>query len=184
MSYSKLINVIDLEFEGARPWNKIIEIGLTVVDGEKRQIVQSYSFPIRYLAKLDWPFNEAGFIEYPEANMVTPEITELTGWTEKKLLKQGEPLPKVITRLETKYGAKNRLCVIDCEDEFDAFGEDNPFGRKTFNISEMYRLKTRTFTGVSLLDMLKGCGLEFVGRQHSGKDDSYNIARVFLELTK
>lgn len=188
MSYSKLVNVLDLEMELSRPQgSQIIEIGLTVVDAEKRQIVQSYSFPIKYPTQVPWPFNDVGYIEVPDANKVTPEITALTGWTEKKLIRQGEPLAKVTERLATKYGAKNRLCVIDSEDEFEPFkyplGTMNPFGGKTFNISEMFRLKTRTFTGVSLLDMLKGCGLEFEGRQHSGKDDSYNIARVFLVLT-
>lgn len=175
--------------ELSRPQGQqIIEVGLTVVDAEKREIVNSYSFPIKYPYQVPWPFNDTGYMEVPNANIVTPKITTLTGWTETKLVRQGEPLAKVTERLAVKYGAKNRICVIDSEDEFEPFkyplGTMNPFGGKTFNISEMYRLKTRKFESVSLLDMLKGVGLEFQGRQHSGKDDSYNIALVFLELIK
>lgn len=119
MSYSKHINVIDLEYEGDRPFNKIIEIGLTVIE-----------------------------------------------------------------RLETKHGSKNRICVVDCANEFDLFGEDCPFGKNIFNISDMFRIKTKQFRGVSLLEMVEYYGLVFEGRQHNGGDDSRMIGKVFLELLK
>lgn len=202
MTYSPLINVIDLEWEAARPpSSRIIEIGLTVIDASARKIVKTYSYPISYTN----PGNIKSFMNSlgngficPSAastimsrladerakDFVTPEIQDLTGWSQKKLNKQGEPLLKVLERLSIKHGAKNRICVVDCADEFDLFGEDNPFGNNIINISNLFRIKTNQFKGVSLLEMVNHYGLSFKGRQHKASVDSEAIAQIFLELIK
>lgn len=52
------------------------------------------------------------------------------------------------------------------------------------NVSNLFRIKYKDFKSQSLLGMLEATGLGFIGRQHRAKDDSFNIARLFLELIK
>lgn len=163
MRLSNIANVIDLEFDGSR----VLEIGLTTVDLNKRSIIKSYSFPIKV---------EEGY-------EVDKEIIDLTGWTTKKLNRQGFELEQVRAIL-TKHGFWNRLIISDCSDELDKL-EDTFFSKYSphkLNISILFSLRIGQFTDLSLDSMLEEFNLKFEGRKHSAKDDSYNIARVFLEL--
>ena len=57
---------------------EIIEIGLTVVDLEKREIVKSYSYPISYSGPRG--IDQFGkVIHYDWADAVSPDIESLTG---------------------------------------------------------------------------------------------------------
>lgn len=170
---SKIANTLDLELHDG----EVIEVGLTTVDLSRRQILQSYSFPILH------------------GKRISDEIYKLTGWTQAKLNKGGEPLPKVYKRLVEKYGLNGRLLITDDKDEFqtlngDAFNKDENFedwydqAPEQINVSNLYRIKYNDFTSQSLKGMLEKTGLGFIGRQHRAKDDSFNIARLFLELIK
>lgn len=162
---NKLANVIDLEMDQGF----IIEVGLTVVDLENFEIVSTYSMPIK-----------------PEFNgRVTDHVMELTGWTRAKLDRQGEDLGTVINRLKTKHGASNRLCVVDSLGEIKAFGDKSPFRPCCLNVSDLYAIKHKKFgKSPSLEEMLFEHGLDFVGDQHRADDDSFNIARLFIELVR
>lgn len=174
MKYSsKIANTIDLELHDG----EVIEVGLTTIDLSRRQILQSYSFPILHDKR------------------ISDEIYKLTGWTQAKLNKGGEPLPVVYKRLVEKYGLNGRLLVTDDKDEFqtlngDAFNKDENFddfydlAPEQMNVSNLYRIKYNDFTSQSLEGMLERTGLGFIGRQHRASDDSFNIARLFLELIK
>ena len=168
-------NAIDFELQDGR----IIEIGLTLISLQDMKLSNSYSIPIW---DKDFPVE------------VRKEITQLTGWNSNKLKKQGVPLKEACYRLRDKFGARNRLAIVDCANElscidssfmdmgiFDTYGL-NPFG-EYLNVSTLYNLKYENFgKGVSLLRMLDDQGLEFEGREHSAKDDSLNIARLFLSF--
>ncbi len=170
---SKIGNCIDLELHEG----EVIEVGLTTIDLGARAIIQSYSFPIKHDKR------------------ISDEIYKLTGWTQAKLNKGGEELPIVYKRLVEKYGLLGRLLIVDDKDEFstlngDAFNKDENFEHwydgapEQINVSNLYRIKHREFKSQSLEGMLEGESLVFVGRQHRAKDDSFNIARLFLELIK
>lgn len=174
---SKVANAIDLELHEG----EVIEVGLTTIDLGARSILQSYSFPIKHNKR------------------ISDEIYQLTGWTQSKLNKSGEELPVVYKRLLEKYGLVGRLLITDDKDEWRTLVSDavNKLSLKAreplftgmeapeqVNVSSLFRIKYNDFSSQSLLGMLEKTGLGFIGRQHRAKDDSYNIARLFLELIK
>jgi inhibitor of KinA sporulation pathway (predicted exonuclease) len=176
---SHIVNVVDLELScypndefplGER--KEIIELGLTTVNLKTLAIVQSLSFPV-----------------IPTMSNISPYCTELTGWTEAKLRKQGTPFAEVMRRLESKHGAQNRLLVTDSNDELDTIraqcalmGLPCPFGGGYLNLSTMLSVLTGDLRNVSLSEKLNLFGLEFEGVLHRGKDDSRNIARLLLAI--
>lgn len=163
---SKIANVLDLEFNTNK---EIIEIGITMVDLETRKILKTYSIPIKNLL-----------------GPIDPEITKLTGWTDSKLAKQGTNLWIACDRITQKYGGKGRLLIVDSDEESSLFApHSSPFGKSMINVSTLYCIKFKKFgIETSLENMLKDVGLKFEGTQHRASDDSKNIARLFLELTK
>jgi len=175
---SNIANVIDTEFSG----NILIEVGLTTVDLSARRIINTYSIPINP--------NYHGFMQYPESDY-DPAVFKLTGWTYKKLQKQGVQGQEASRRLLEKYGCKNRLLVVDQSNEISSLAgmlshidiniDQASFGQDILNISHLFMLK-HGVQGLSLEEMLAYEALQFVGRQHRAADDSYNIARLFLEL--
>jgi len=177
-STAKIAQALDLELHEG----EVIEVGLTTIDLGARVILQSYSFPIKHDKR------------------ISDEIYQLTGWTQAKLNKSGEDLPTVYRRLLGKYGLLGRLLVVDDKNEFltiqrdavsKAYRDPKYLGPylgsappEQMNVSNLYRIKYKDFSSQSLLGMLEATGLGFIGRQHRAKDDSFNIARLFMELIK
>lgn len=174
---SHIANVLDVEHQNGI----IIEIGWTEVDLQKRKILKSYSYPVK------------------AAIVISDEIQELTGWTTNKLQKQGESLTAIYRRLIDDRGLVGRLMVVDHPNEwmmvinnlYSQWGSTpfRPYGaakpEDTLCVSSLWKIKHKAFgSNASLKEMLKAEGLEFEGRPHSAKDDSYNISRLFLELIK
>lgn len=168
---SKIANSLDLELHDG----EVIEVGLTTIDLGARAILQSYSFPIKHDKR------------------ISDEIYQLTGWTQAKLNKSGELFPVVYERLLHKFGFYGRLLITDSKDEFQPlinmvgnyWGVWQPslYGcPEILNVSSLFRLKYKDFSSQSLKGMLDKTGLGFIGRQHRAKDDSFNIARLFLHL--
>jgi hypothetical protein len=176
---SHIVNCLDLEHDNGM----IIEVGLTEVDLEKRKILKSYSYPVKAEIK------------------VSDEVYKLTGWTTAKLQKRGEPIWKIYRRLLDDKGLVGRLMVVDSPNEWTMFRNNlkieamgpeysaevfnYPFAKPedTLCVSSLWKIKHKEFgANTSLPDMLKVEGLEFEGKRHSAKDDSLNIARLFLEL--
>lgn len=166
---NKIANVLDLEFNNPDTTKEIIEIGLAMVDLDSLTIVKNVSIPVLL----------------PEGMEVNSFIVHLTGWTTAKLLKQGIPLEVACERVKTKYGSKNRLLVVDDDNETSLFGELNPFGTDVMNISSLYKVIKKDFNSDKSLEfMLDSFGLKFEGKQHRAKDDAYNIARLFITMMK
>lgn len=161
MKLSDIANVVDVEHDNGR----LIEIGLTTVSIENRTILQSYSLPIA--ADFD----------------LSPEISQLTGWTSAKLRKQGITKEEAIRRLAA-YGFGNRLLVSDASDEIPFLEEalTSKFSQHRLNVSILFSLTTGNDINLGLEAMLAAYGLQFEGRLHSAADDSRNIARLFLKL--
>ncbi len=161
MKLPNTANVLDLEHDNGR----LIEIGFTTVSLKDRKIVQSYSLPIK-----------------PDFEL-TPEVTELTGWTTAKLLKSGISIEEACRRME-KHGFASRLLVTDQSDEvpFLEAALGRSLSSHRLNVSIMLTLATGNQINLGLIEMLRLYGLEFEGRQHSGRDDSFNIARLFVKL--
>ncbi|MCC7527021.1 MAG: exonuclease domain-containing protein [Candidatus Melainabacteria bacterium] len=178
---SHLANVLDLELscypDGIFPQGErqeIIEVGLTTVDLRDMRILTVRSIPI-----------------IPTMSTISPFCTELTGWTEAALRKQGVEFEEAVRRLVEKYGSKNRLLVTDSAGDRKfvdwqaaMFGKSSPFGEDELNVSVLYCLYTGQFENVSLVEKLAKLGLEFEGRPHRADSDSKNIARLLVELKR
>lgn len=162
MKLSDIANVVDIEHDNGQ----LIEIGLTMVNIADRTILQSYCLPIK-------PNFE-----------ISPEITQLTGWTTSKLKKQGIESAEATRRLVELYGFTNRLLVSDSSDEVPFLEQSlsASFSQHRLNVSILFSLFTGKHTNLGLETMLAELGMQFEGKLHSGVDDSKNIARLFLKL--
>lgn len=178
---SNIANVLDLELTcyegGAFPEGEraeVIEVGLTMVDLTSLAVIKTLSIPV-----------------VPVFSRVSPYCTELTGWTEAKLKRQGVPFAEACRRLCEKYGAVNRLLVVDTDDETDIvksecalLGVSYPFGESMLNVSTLFALLTGQKSNLGLDRMLDALGLAFQGKRHRGADDSLNIAYLLVALLK
>ena len=174
-----VVNVLDTErtcYEnGIFPVGEreeIIEFGLCVVDVGALKIVKTVSIPI-----------------IPTMSKVSPYCTQLTGWTEDKLRRQGVPFTEAVRRLRDKYGSRNRLLVTDSDKETrvtheqcELAGLEFPFGDARLNVSTMFALLSRQKRRLGLEKMAQMLGLTLEGTLHRGSDDAKNIARIFLTL--
>lgn len=166
---NKIANVLDLEFNNPSTTKDIIEIGLAMVDLDDLTIVKKVSIPVLL----------------PEGVELDPFVSHLTGWTMPKLLKQGVPLEVACERVENKYGSKNRLLVVDDENETKLFGDLNPFGNDVINVSSLYKVVRKDFHADKSLEfMLNSFGLKFEGKPHRASDDAFNIAKLFIVMMK
>jgi inhibitor of KinA sporulation pathway (predicted exonuclease) len=166
MNLSSIAIVVDTEYDDG----KLIEIGLTTVSIKDHLILQSYSIPIKINFEL------------------SQEIQELTGWTNKKLERQGVTIEEACRRLD-KYGFQNRLIVIDTNDELEKIEQmkkdinwNTEISKNRLNISILFFLKTGIRDSIGLDKMLEYFGLVFEGKRHRANSDSYNIAKLFIRL--
>ena len=176
-----IANVLDLELScypgGIFPSDErqeIIEIGLTTVCLASMRVLKVRSIPI-----------------IPTMSSISPFCTELTGWTEEALKRQGCQFGEAVRRLTEKYGSRNRLLVSDSAGDRKAFdwqcalfGLPSPFGDDELNVSVLYSMYTGDFRNVKLEEKLNRVGLTFEGEPHRGDVDSFNIARLLIELSK
>ncbi|HEY9788030.1 MAG TPA: 3'-5' exonuclease [Candidatus Obscuribacterales bacterium] len=181
---SNIANVLDLELtcyedgvfpEGERA--EVIEFGITMVDLPTRTILKTLSIPV-----------------IPTMSTVSPFCARLTGWTPAKLNRSGVPYAEACRRILEKYGGRNRLLVVDSDDETEIVRVqcalsgngiapvEYPFGTSQLNVSTLFELLTGEKSNVGLDKMLELLGLQFEGRRHRAGDDSKNIARVLLKL--
>ncbi len=162
MKFSNIANVVDTEHDNGR----LIEIGVTTVSIPEKKILKSYCMPI----KVDFD--------------ISPEITQLTGWTRAKLERQGIEKEEAVRLLLNRYGFTNRLLVTDMSTEINFLEEtfNLTFSPHRLNVSILYALNTSKNNKEGLEEMLAEYGMQFEGRPHKGVDDSRNIARLFLRL--
>jgi DNA polymerase III alpha subunit (gram-positive type) len=161
MRLSNVINVIDLEHDNGR----LIEVGLTTVSLSDREILQTYSLPIK-----------------PDVAL-SDDISQLTGWTTGTLMKQGLAKDEATRRLGV-YGCSNRLLVSDASDEIPFLEQSLQceLSQHRLNVSILFAIATGKDINLGLENMLAEYGLCFEGKLHSAADDSKNIARLFLKL--
>jgi inhibitor of KinA sporulation pathway (predicted exonuclease) len=173
MKYDK-IAFFDLEmccWENNKKIGEIIEIGLSIVDVEKKEIVKTGQYYVK-----------------PQNDTVSDFCTNLTGITPALIKKQGRPLNEVLKSVIKNFGGKNRVYSAWGRDDIVLFNEcqskniELPFS-EFLNLGTVYRLKyNRSNQSTSLQDTLKIHNIEFEGNAHSGLVDSYNLAKLYLAL--
>lgn len=154
--------------------NEIIEIGLIVWDKKENN------------------FDEYQIYVKPTTSEITEFCTKLTGITDEIVQKDGLSFERAMIQLDhilktypglktwISYGDYDRnqiSCQCCCEIV------ENPM--KIYNHINIKKVAA-TFSGkknkFGLGDILKHYGLEFIGNQHCGVDDAYNIALLTSKL--
>jgi inhibitor of KinA sporulation pathway (predicted exonuclease) len=186
----KTITVIDLEAtcwdddEYQKKHSEIIEIGLAVINIKEEQIKQVksiYVIPEKLINE-----RKSGVSTY---KAISDYCINLTGITESKLLKQGKTLKAASAEIMKHYPYSKTWMSWGYYDK--SFLEKEcirkhvtfPFSKYThMNASLLYSLINKNKKGTGLKKAMDKLGIPFDGKQHSGKDDAYNTAKVIYKL--
>ena len=172
-----LLNVIDVEatcWDGPVPpgqSNEIIEIGLCVVDLDRRERI-----------------DRAAIMVKPERSSVSRFCTQLTSLTAADLT-DGLAFHQACALLVERYGAPERpwaswgdydrnQFATQCE----ATGVPYPFGRIHINAKAVFGDSYALSRRPGMARALVTAGLPLEGRHHRGVDDAWNIAALILHL--
>ncbi len=172
------ILVVDLEatcWEKQPPegqFNDIIEIGICCIDILTKQVYPPRS---QYVI--------------PTTSQLSDFCIGLTKITQEQLDLYGRPFPQVCHSVMENYKSRNRAWVSwgnydrtqtqrQCLRENVPF----PFGDTHWNMKDLYTIKNGLSTGIGLQAALNKEKMEFIGQPHSGRDDAYNVARLFTKL--
>ncbi len=175
MNYTKLI-AFDLEMccwnDGRKPsTGEIIEIGLVEIDLEQGTLTRA-----------------AQYYVLPEHDEVSEFCTELTGITPHTIKRQGRHLEDVLRTIEKRFGFKSRIYLAWGRDESVLFDECASKGIDLYrfdfiNYSMWYKVKSRFKNKrVGMRKAMLRENVEWVGKQHSGVVDAYNLGRLFLQV--
>lgn len=154
--------------------SEIIEVGVTILNSNTLKIGPSVSMLVR-----------------PDYSQVSPFCTELTTITQEMLEGQGIPFSEACYRLRTEFNSPEQLWVSWGDYDREMFFKDSlrkgveyPFGKRHLNLKIFFGLLHGSVKGPGVSKALHRLGLEFEGTQHRGVDDSFNTARIYVELIK
>ncbi|RKO87914.1 ribonuclease H-like domain-containing protein, partial [Blyttiomyces helicus] len=189
--------VLDVEAtcQEAHDWdypNEIIEFPIVLIEGWTCTVTDS--LPPSLPAQVD---EFQSYVRPVKNPTLSTFCTTLTG-IEQSTVDAADPFPAVLGRFErwlsqySKYPFPNVLFA--CDGPWDV----RDFVRKQCEHSILDRPPyMRRFTDLrrlycdfyhrdraNLVGMLRGLGMEFEGREHSGIDDSRNVARILTRMMK
>ena len=179
MKILRKINVIDIE---ATCWdspeerndqpNETIEIGITEVD----------------LSNLKTNRSENIYI-IPRDSTISEFCTKLTGITPGQIAGEGISFHKATSILKTTFRIHNRHWISWGDYDRDQLRRDCDRNNLVYNKIFFKRYTNFKTVFAMLYGLPKELGVEaalahvnlkFVGQLHSGKDDSFNIARLYI----
>lgn len=174
--------VVDVESTCWEPKNtqppdqerEIIEIGITVVNLVELEIKSSHSILVR-----------------PDYSELSEFCTRLTTLTPGMLEAKGVDFKFACQRLREDFDSQRRTWIswgnYDREQFFrDCLrkGVEYPYGSNHLNVSRLFGIMHGRDKSPGVQRALRRLGMKFEGTHHRGVDDSYNIARIFVELMK
>lgn len=168
--------VIDLEatcYERGFPegeQQEIIEIGICLLDLKTLKIEK----PV-------------GLIVIPTMSRVSPFCTQLTTLTQEYVDQEGQTLPEAMDILEAEYEIDQRtwgswgdfdrkLLLKDCSAKGITFPGES---RSHINIKNVLAVEYGWNREVGLEKGCEAFDLKLEGTHHRGKDDAFNIARIY-----
>ena len=120
---------------------------------------------------------------------VSRYCTELTGITLDHLTRVGIPFRNVCQAITRTYNSSNVTWSSWGDYDREMFKRncamrncDYPFSNSHINVKNLFSLMRKLPREPGLNDALKKLNIEFEGIKHSGKDDSYNVARVLAYI--
>ena len=179
MKILRKINVIDIE---ATCWdnpeerkdqpNEAIEIGITEVDLSDLEINRSNSVYI-----------------IPRDSTISEFCTKLTGITPELITGEGITFSKATSILKTSFRIHNRHWISWGDYDRDQLRRDcdrnnlvynKVFFKRHTNFKTVFAMLYGLPKELGVEAALTHVGLKFAGQLHSGKDDSFNIARLYV----
>lgn len=154
-----------------------IEFGLTLLDisriDNKVKIVISKSDSI---------------LVVPKFSRISLYCTNLTGHTYENLKRNGSSYPEACARIINSFHATTIPWASWGQYDYNLWLKANKlypeakecFSHSHFNLSPLFSMKRGLNKKIGVSRALEILGLEFQGRPHSGKDDSFNIARLTM----
>jgi inhibitor of KinA sporulation pathway (predicted exonuclease) len=119
------------------------------------------------------------------AQDLSPFCEELTGHRYDNLMKHGYASSEAYRLIAKHYGSRKKVYAGWGSDnttvahQAKMMRHDNTFSTNYLDIAFLYGIKNG-FESFSLGKALKREGLEFIGEPHSGIDDAYNTALLYL----
>ena len=175
MDLSKIV-VIDVEAtcwenraEQLSKGQEIIEVGICMLDVKMATIEAAQSLLVR-----------------PKRLEISPFCQQLTGISAEKIERDGRPLQEVCEQLGNEYCLADRVWASFGDFDRNLFEREcaakhitYPFSVQHLNIRILASLSLKCSRRVaSIPAALKAFGSTFEGREHSGRDDAMNAARV------
>lgn len=151
--------------------SEIIEIGISVLDLRKKEIVKS-----------------EGIFVKPEYSEISDFCTELTTITQEQV-DTGVSFYRACEVLKNLYNSENTTWASWGDYDRVQFERccklhkcKYPFGRTHINVKNLFALSKGLDKEVGVDIALKMMKMPFEGVHHRGVDDSINIAKLFLEI--
>ncbi|WP_240192793.1 3'-5' exonuclease [Glycomyces sp. YM15] len=175
----QLLNVVDVEatcWQGEPPpgaVSEIIEIGLAVVDLDRRERLAKHRILVR-----------------PRRSRVSAFCTELTGLTQEEV-DTGVDFAEACRLLMDEHRSDSRPWASwgdydrrQFERQCKATGARYPFGSRHRNAKLRFTEARGLRRRPGMAAALDIAGLPLEGRHHSGADDAWNIAALVLDLAE
>lgn len=150
--------------------NEIIEIGVTEVDIETKNIERTKSI-----------------IVYPQTMKISEFCTKLTTLTPEFVDDYGITFFNAMKILREDFDSKNQIFASWGDYDRKTFesnckwnGETYPFGNMHLNVKALFAAQNGWTGGQESCG--KTLGIEMVGTPHRGGDDALNIAKILVEL--
>ena len=152
--------------------NEIIEIGLSVLDVKSLTIEDSVSYIVK-----------------PRHSKISSFCTKLTTITQE-MVDNGEDLKVVTPKIIKKYGSQRYLWASYGEYDKNQMKHYCNMHNAIYPFSDMH-LNLKTFASmfygikeVGMEELLKNLDIPLEGTHHRGVDDSYNLAKILIEILK
>ena len=182
------INFVDLEctaWEGGklpngrdqRDISEIIEIGIVQLNTQTLEIEKKESYLI-----IPIEIGLSGITEF---------CTQLTGITQKQIIKDGLALDYALARMMTEFKTRKYEWMswgnydrYQLEQECKRKKLQYPFHSTHTNFKYLFSLLTNQKVQRNVEGALDFLGLTFEGSPHRGVDDAYNIARIYRNVMR
>jgi inhibitor of KinA sporulation pathway (predicted exonuclease) len=151
--------------------SEIIEIGVSLIDFSLKKVIKKRSYLVKN-----------------KTSTISDYCTNLTGITQQMIDKDGHDLMRVSKLIRKEFspthiswgawGNDNEMLLRECDKTKSVF----PFNTNFTDISHLYSLKKGNSKKWNLSKALTEESLSFIGNKHSGMDDSFNTARLFVKI--
>jgi inhibitor of KinA sporulation pathway (predicted exonuclease) len=175
LEYLLIIDVEATCWEGKPPQgqvSEIIEIGICTFDIPAWVVVDAISLPVT-----------------PSLSSCSSYCTNLTGWTDDKLVAVKRSFSDACNILTTLYNSRRRAWASwgdydrmqferDCNRKQVAY----PFGPTHINLKNMFAIRHGLPQEIGMKAALDKISMLLEGQHHSGVDDARNVARILEKM--